>query len=95
MKTSTILQIPITKKLRDKAKKAAVKQGFSSLQELVRVLIGQVAEEGIVVGFTGPTIRLSAKNAARYDKMIADVESGKEKLKTFHSVDELMADLQK
>lgn len=90
----TIIQIPVTKRLRDRAKKAAEKQGFSSLQEIVRVFLNQLAEKNIEIGFTSPTVMLSAKNNERYAKMIDEVKSGKVKTKTFSSAQELMNNLQ-
>jgi hypothetical protein len=36
---NTVLQIPMSKTLRDKATQAAKEQGFSSLQEYVRVFL--------------------------------------------------------
>ena len=40
----TIIQVPVDKKLRDKAAKRAKKDGFSSLQELVRFFLKKLAE---------------------------------------------------
>lgn len=39
-----ILQIPMDKKLRDEATKVAKVQGFSSLQELIRVFLTQMIQ---------------------------------------------------
>ena len=91
MKT-TIIQIPINQQLRDKAKKAAEEQGFSSLQEAVRVFLNQFASNDLSVGFT-PTINLSKGAADRYAEMIDDVESGKVKTKSFSSAKDLMKHL--
>ena len=86
---TTILQVPITKKLREEAAVAAVAQGFSSLQEVVRVLLAKIARQELRVEFTD-TVKLSQKNDKRYAKMIADVRSGKAKTKTFTDVKEMM-----
>ena len=92
---NTILQVPINKDLRSKAASAAEKMGFSSLQETIRVFLNQLASNEIRVSFEPPAVKLSAKNERRYSKMIDDIEKGRVKLKTFDSVDSLMADLNK
>lgn len=91
---TTILQVPVKKSLRDQAALAAQDLGFSSLQETVRVFLAKLANGKVDIGFREPTV-LSPKAAARYDKMVADIESGKAKTKTFTSVDSLMDDLMK
>ncbi len=48
---STILQVPISKDLRDDAAVAASSLGFSSLQEAVRVFLTQLAEGRIKITF--------------------------------------------
>jgi antitoxin component of RelBE/YafQ-DinJ toxin-antitoxin module len=89
----TIIQVPVEKSLRDKATAVAEKQGFSSLQEMVRLFLSQLAENKISVAFTEPPVQLSKRNARRYDKIIDDIESGKVKTKSFTSVKALMDDL--
>ena len=92
---NTILQVPINKDLKDRAFKVSSRMGFSSLQETVRVFLNQLASNEIKVSFEPPTVKLSAKNERRYSKMIDDIEKGRVKLKTFDTVDALMADLNK
>ena len=41
------LQIPMSKSLRIKAEKTALEQGFSSLQELIRVFLKKMADGGV------------------------------------------------
>lgn len=48
---STILQVPISKNLRDEAVKAAARLGFSSLQEIVRIFLMQLAKGRIKITF--------------------------------------------
>ena len=43
-----ILQIPIKIELRKKAEKQAEKLGFSSIQEMIRVLLTQITEENSI-----------------------------------------------
>lgn len=87
---STILQVPIKKATRDRAVRAADRQGFSSLQEAVRVFLSQLAEEEIRIGFNPPVVRLSDKNDKRYAKMIEDVRGGKVKMRKFTNAEALV-----
>ena len=87
----TILQVPITKDLQVSAKKAAVKQGFSSLQDVIRVFLRQFALGQVAMRLeaTGEE-RLSPAAERRYAKVVADIKKGKNVTKT-ESIDELLA----
>ncbi len=87
-----VLQIPIDANLRKAAEKTALEQGFSSLQEITRIFLKQLAEKTISVNFE-QTIKLSPKAIKRYNKMIDDIESGKVKTPSFDNVDEMMKHL--
>ena len=87
------LQVPMDKKTRDAAASVASDYGFSSLQELTRVLLNKVAKKHIVVNVEDTAVQLSPKNALRYDKMVEEIESGKVKPFTANSVEELMKHL--
>lgn len=89
----TILQVPVDAKLRDQAAAAAIAMGFSSLQETVRVFLRKLASRELTVSFKPPPVKLSKRAAARYDKMIDDIESGREKLFRANSAGELMRHL--
>lgn len=71
----TILQVPVDSQLKDSAEKAANRQGFSSLQELVRVFLVQLASNKIEVTLE-KSIVLSPKNEKRYVEMTKDFELG-------------------
>lgn len=86
---NTILQVPINKDLRDKASKASEKMGFSSLQEAVRLFINKVADGNIDVTFE-ETVQLSPKAIRRYNKIIDEIESGKNVSKPFTDVGKMM-----
>lgn len=75
----TVLQIPLPAELRKEAEKQAIEQGFSSLQEAVRVFLKKLANGALGVRFE-ETVILSEKNAIRYGKMINEIESGLLKL---------------
>jgi len=87
---TTILQVPIKKTLRSKATKAAAFQGFSSLQEAVRIFLNQLATHAVIVTFKPQSVQLSQKAIKRYNRMIDEVESGKAKPVSFTDVDEMM-----
>lgn len=88
---NTILQVPIDKDLRDIATVTAQKIGFSSLQEMVRLFIKQIADRKIDFKFETNTVLLSKKNDKRYAKMLEDIKSGKSKTKSFTDIDKMMA----
>lgn len=85
----TNLQIPIDAKICDKAKRAAKKQGFSSLQEMVRVFLAQVIDERLMAGFFQQNIALSKDAQKRYENLLAEKSEGKASA----SVDLLMNEL--
>ena len=85
------LQVPLSKDLREKATKAASEEGFSSLQEFIRVMLTKLAKDEINLRLQ-PSVRLSAKNEKRYTKMDEDFKAGRN-VKEFDSVEDFLADL--
>ncbi|MBI2028881.1 hypothetical protein HYT02_00495 [Candidatus Gottesmanbacteria bacterium] len=85
----TILQIPLNTDLRDGAAKEADRQGFSSLQEAVRIFLKKMADQQISVNFEEKT-SLSPQAVKRYDRMVDEVKSGKVKTKIFSDTKSLM-----
>ena len=93
---TTILQVPIEKTFRNEVSKVVEDMGFSSLQDYIRLFLKKTPKREVDVSFERfPAVRLSAKNAKRYDKMVDDVLSGKVKTKSYSNVEELLADLKK
>ncbi len=92
-----VLQVPMSKELREKATLVALNQGYSSLQETVRVFLRQLAEKKIETCFLPivEEIQLSTKAIKRLNKQTADIKSGKSEVFRAHSVDELMNHLLK
>lgn len=90
---STILQIPITKSFRDQVSDVVIEMGFSSLQDYLRLIMKKTLTKEINVTVGPKPIMLSTRNAKRYEKMVDDVLSGKEKVKSFDNVDDLFDDL--
>ena len=88
----TVLQIPINQDLRISAEKEALSQGFSSLQELVRVFLSKIAMHRIEITLQESTM-LSEKNEKRYLDMTKDFESGMN-ISSSDSVSDLVDKLQ-
>ena len=89
---TTILQIPVSKNLKSSATLVAKDYGFSSLQEIIRVLLTKLARRQLVVQIEEMVTPLSRQAERRYLKMEKDFKTGKN-VKTFSTVDELMEDL--
>ncbi len=73
------LQIPVEVNLRNQALTTAKSLGFSNLQDTIRLFLHQLAQNTIDFAFQPKPVKLSSKNARRYAKIIADLDSGKEK----------------
>lgn len=75
---TTTLQVPLTKQLKASATSVAEEYGFSSLQEVVRVLLTKLSKRELAVSIEQfPAVKLSAKNEKRYAKMDEDFKAGK------------------
>jgi len=88
----TILQIPVSKDLKNSAEKAALNQGFSSLQEIIRIFMKKLAAKKISVTFEQETVFLSQKNEKRYLEMEEDFKKDKNFYKA-KDVDEFLKQL--
>jgi len=86
----TILQVPITQDLKINAENAAHEQGFSSLQEIVRVFLAKLAAKKVEVSLD--SIVLSEENEERYLTMTKDFETSKN-IKTAQNVNDLLTQL--
>lgn len=75
----TILQVPMTPVLRRDAERIAKKQGYSSLQDAVRMYLHKLAREEVQVKIQEqfPPVQISPKAIKRYDKMTEDYTKGK------------------
>lgn len=71
-----VLQIPMEKTLRSEAEIAAISQGFSSLQEAIRVFVKRLADRKMTIVFED-TVILSKKAARRYDKIDEDYKNNR------------------
>jgi antitoxin component of RelBE/YafQ-DinJ toxin-antitoxin module len=92
---NTTLQVPIDSTLKANATKIAKAQGFSSLQEVVRIMLTKLAGGKLEVSFhvidTDDTI--SPKAVTKYDSMVNTFNQGKLKTTVSHSTDELISQL--
>jgi antitoxin component of RelBE/YafQ-DinJ toxin-antitoxin module len=91
---NTILQIPISKALKKSAQEAASEYGFSSLQDLLRVILTKLSRRELAITIEDKATKLTDKNAVRYRKMSEDFVADKN-VKKYGSVDELLDDLNK
>lgn len=71
------MQIPLNAELRKAAEVEAKAQGFSSLQEAVRVFLKKLSDRTIGLRFEAPTIQLSQKAIKRYNRIDEDIKMGK------------------
>lgn len=83
------------KYLKERAKKIAQQQGFSSVQEAVRFFLTQLVHQKIQISVVQRSIKLSEESVMRYDLMIDDIEKGGLKIKTYNTVDDLVEELEK
>lgn len=86
----TILQVPITQDLKHNAEKAAHEQGFSSLQEIVRVFLSKLAAKKVEVAIENTF--LSESNEKRYINMTKDFETDRN-IHTAQNAEDLFAQL--
>lgn len=89
---NTTLQVPLPKSLKTKATIAAKDMGFSSLQDVVRILLTKLARKQLRIEVEETEVHLSPQNEKRYMKMAKDFEKGKN-VRAFSGVEELMKDL--
>ena len=79
----TILQVPIKPELKAKAEKKADAEGFSSLQDVVRMMLSRYTTDEI-------SFVLSDKAARRYKKIIEDARIGKNVSPAFDNVEDAL-----
>lgn len=87
----TVLQIPINRQLKNEAEQVAQAQGFSSLQEVIRVFLSKFAANKVEVTIQ-ESVRLSEKSEKRYLKETLDFKKGKN-IRSAKNVNELMSQL--
>lgn len=89
---TTTLQIPISKTLKADATAVAREHGFSSLQEIVRVLLTKLAKRQLIVSVEELPIFLSLKAEKRYLQMDKDFKNRKN-IHTARDIEDLVHQL--
>lgn len=74
---STILQVPLSKSLRNQALSTALEDGFSSLQDAVRLFLSKYSSKSLTLNFETPAVKLSKRAEKRYMKMEEDFKLGR------------------
>lgn len=82
----TILQVPLNKDLKITAEQVALSQGFSSLQEAVRLFLNKLAQGSMKITFE-ETIQLSTKAIDKYNSIADDIDKGKDVYKADNVLD--------
>ncbi len=74
-----IVQVPMSKDLKEKAEIVSADLGFSSLQETIRVLLNKLSkrEFNLKIEETAEEVHLSKAAKKRYEKAIADIKAGR------------------
>lgn len=86
------MQVPVSADLRKAAEAEAKEQGFSSLQDAVRVFLKKLANRTIGLRFEESSIQLSQRAIRRYNKIDEDIEKGRNVYKA-RDVKDLMRQL--
>lgn len=88
-----MIQVPVSPQFRNKVEKKAKTDGFSSVQQLIRLVLSKYESGHLEVGFReAEPIKLSPEAKKRYKRMEEDFEKGKN-IRTAHGVNELMHQL--
>lgn len=75
---TTVLQVPMSKSLRTNASAVAREHGFSSLQEIIRVLLTKLAKRELRISVSGTeSVTLTATAKKRYKQMTQDFRLGR------------------
>lgn len=87
----TIIQVPIDKKIKEKAALVAADMGFSSLQETIRLFLTKLSQKSVHIRFNiePDYIELSPKARVRYGQRERDLKEDKN-LKSFTAEDEAL-----
>ena len=73
------VQVPMDKKLKEKAEAVSIDMGFSSLQETIRVLLNKLArkEFNLKVEEVEEITYLSPKAERKFKKAVEDIKAGR------------------
>lgn len=90
MDNRIILQVPLPRTLKEQAEAVSADYGFSSLQEVIRVILRKLAQKKLILSIAEAEeiTRLSPAAEKRYKKAIIDIKTGRNITKT-NNLDEL------
>lgn len=79
MDNRVILQVPMPKSLKEQAETVSTDYGFSSLQEVIRIILAKLAKKELIftVQETEKIIHLSTAAQKRYKKAIDDIKKNR------------------
>lgn len=74
-----IVQVPMSKNLKEKVEVVSTDLGFSSVQEVIRVLLTKLSkrEFSLIVGETEEITKLSSAAESKFKKAVADIKVGR------------------
>ena len=74
-----ILQVPMSRELKEKAQSASSDLGFSSLQETIRVLLTKLSKRELTMSVepVEEITHLSKTAEARFKKAVLDIKAGR------------------
>lgn len=86
-----IVQVPMSKELRERAQSASLDLGFSSLQETIRVILTKLSKRELTMTVepVEESTHLSKAAQAKFKKAVRDIKAGRNVTKT-ENVDELL-----
>ena len=89
MSSTTTLQIPLPNSLKQEAKVMAREQGFSSLQDFVRLILTKLVrnELSIHIGTKDEYIKLTPEVKRRYGKIVRDISANRNVIKAKDAAD--------
>ena len=87
-----IVQVPMPKELKEKAETVSADLGFSSIQEIIRVLLTKLSKKelSLKVEEVEEITHLSPAAERKFKKAVADIKAGRNVTKT-KNVDELLS----
>lgn len=91
---NTVLHIPLNKELKSQAESIAKANGYSSIQEVLRVFITQFTSGEIKSTFViDHDVQLTSEQAAFLDRRVEEIEKAKKKNEVYRvsNVEEMMA----
>ena len=92
MQQRVVVQVPMSKQLKEKAESVSADLGFSSIQEIIRVLLTKLSKKelSLKVEEVEEITHLSPAAERKFKKAVADIKAGRNVTKT-KNVDELLS----